>query len=284
MHKLASAHREAVRTIHHLTLVGVAKGDHHDNEVTDLVDQLSNLCIQAKVGGVDREELKENFMGSLVKELHEYHCHVKQLLRTEREGEERGRSPGVSSNTKRHRKRVQGQKGALLKPRYKGPTLVRERGRALAGPRGVWPGPHGFTRQTFASIQKRSPKKKTRGVSLPHPQSPDSPPISRGPVSHPPYSYHSLSQEPSQYQEPHPPRSQEPHPPRSQEPHLPPQSQEPHPPKSQEPHPPHPSPYMGPPVDDTNMEHTVGVKMPWEQDGQSMIEREIARSVHILYL
>ena len=88
MNRLASAHRAAVRTLHHLISMGVTQGTTHgsaqrvtsQNELNEMVEQLSRLCVEAQVPKNSGEDSGDEQLISLLRELSEYHAQVKQSL------------------------------------------------------------------------------------------------------------------------------------------------------------------------------------------------------------
>ena len=273
MHKLASAHRAAVRTLHHLSSIGIYRGATHGypqkvtshDEIIGLIKQLSSLCVEAHVGGANIESEDER-MTSLLKELHDYHTHVKRLLGNNRHDNvmDKLRQSPVSTNRgtrlskwRKNQPKAVSHRGGVLLNRHKKRSGCKE--------------PH-FARQTCASTQKKSPKK--RLVVSSHQR-----PLSLSHVQDTPLSYM-----------PHPPSSQT-------LPHTPPNShlQSQLPPSSQQlshslsltnsplpcslsSHTISPSPPFE--VTSVNNESLKSLQMPWEHEGQTMVEREMARQVN----
>ncbi len=242
MHKLASAHRAAIRTLHHLSSIGVPRGATHGypqkspshDEIMKLIEQLSRLCVDANVGGVNNDSEDER-MTSLLRELHDYHTHVKQLLSNNRHDES-------IDNNKQSMSPVLAKRRTTSSKQRKNPPMriikhggIKQRNRI----------PH-FARQTFASNLKNSKdhasqqshhSSDTRPSYRPHPH-PIPPPAPPSPLSH-------VTQRPSS----------------SPIPYL-----------SQV------SPSLTPLlIPSPRVTSDTSLQMPWEHNGQNIIEREMAR-------
>ena len=277
MNRLASAHRAAVRTLHHLISMGVTQGTTHGsaqrvtfrNELNEMVEQLLRLCVEAQVPKNGGEDSGDEQLISLLRELSEYHAQVKQSLNQEQYPNLHKVVPPQtktkSSRRKNKPKQQMRPRGVLVHPKFRSKKSVivkrdnnEERDNEVV--------PH-FAKQTFASTQKWSPKKDsnfppssfTYSQQPPHPLlSPSDPPPNHK-ASHP--SHHS-----SHSSQPSSPCSAV-----SSHSNVPPASPSPSCSSSDM----MTQPSLVRKGDNTNKPPP----MPWEQEGQNIVEREMARSV-----
>ena len=270
MNRLASAHRAALRTLHNLLSTGITHGTTHpqphklSNELTNLITQLSQLCTEAHVPM--NGEIEDNELISLLRELKDHiqlqkdhrHARTQMLVSPSTVVPHERMSFSVAPSSKHLRTKISTKrkkrnkdsikaKGVMFNPRFRSKRVYSKR-RELTRSGDV---PH-FARQTFASILKQSPKKLTQ-----HPTTYSS----VVPLS-PPSCVNSTTSQSSPLLPSSPPLlpSSPPPPPSSSTVTL----QESGHRKEQ---------FSG----HTNHVSALPVSMPWEVEGQDMIEKEMGR-------